>query len=218
VRLLLVALVSLIVVSVAAAAPGDPKKVIVPAIQAKAKAINVQRSDLPGKGWKAGPQSSKSSTPRCSTYNPNQSDLTENADVDSPEFSLPSSSSVSSSTGIFKTAAQGRTAYSRVVIPKLPGCLAEIFQKGAGGPSKVTILSAGPMASFPKLADRSNAFRIAASFKASATQKIPVFIDLVVLNRGKVDTVIFFLGIGGSFSSSFERALATRVAGRMASV
>jgi hypothetical protein len=210
--------IALVAVGVASAATSkEPKKDIVPAVQAKAKAINVRLSDLPKAGWVAKPSSSsQSSTPTCTFYNPDQSDLTENGDATSPEFTLPSSSFVSSNTSIFKTAAQGRTAYARVVQPKLPLCLAQIFQKGAGGPSKVKIVSAGPQA-FPKLAgaERSNAYRIAADFK-QGKQTIHTYLDVVVFNRAKVDSVLFFAGIGGSFNKSFEAAMAQKVATRAA--
>ena len=59
------ALAGLAFVAAAAAATGEPKKVIIPAVQAKAKAINVQRSDLPGTGWKPHVTSSSDETPRC---------------------------------------------------------------------------------------------------------------------------------------------------------
>src|SRR5438105_11999242 len=87
--LLAAGVVSLTVVAVATAAKGDPKKVIVPAVQAKAKAINVRLSDLPASGWRARKASTSTSNPRCSSYNPDQSDLTENGDAHSPEFTLP---------------------------------------------------------------------------------------------------------------------------------
>ncbi len=213
-KLAALAVVALVVAAAASAAsPRDPKKVIIPAVQAKAKAINVQRSDLTNESWKANPASTSQGNPRCSYYNPNQSDLTENGDADSPEFTLPSSSFVSSNTSIFTTATQGRTAYARVVQPKLPQCLAEIFRKGAA-PTKVTIVSAKEV-SFPKLAERSNAYRIVASFK-SGSQKIAVYLDVVVMNRGKVDAVIFFAGIGQVFNAAFERSVAARVAARTA--
>jgi hypothetical protein len=212
VKLLALALVALVAAAAASAAsPGDPKKVIIPAVQAKAKAINVQRSDLTNEKWKANPPSKSQGNPRCSYYNPNQSNLTENGDADSPEFTLPSSSFVSSNTSIFKTATQGRTAYARVVQPKLPKCLAEIFRKGAA-PTKVTIVSAKEV-SFPKLAERSNAYRIVASFK-SGSRKIAVYLDVVVMNRGKVDAVVFFAGIGQVFNDAFERSVTAKVAAR----
>jgi hypothetical protein len=191
--------------------PHAPKKALVPAVQARAKAINVKLADLPAAGWKAKAAGPDTGTPRCSDYNPDQSDLTENGNVASPQFTLPSTSFVSSSTSIFKTAAQGRTAYARVVRPKLPKCLAELFQKGAA-PARVTVVSAA-VKPFPKLAERSNAYRIAAGVRTSAGT-IPVYLDVVVMNRGKVDVVIFFAGITQAFSEPFQRSLAARVAAR----
>jgi hypothetical protein len=212
-RLVAAIAVGLVVTAAAAAATSkDPKKVIIPAVQAKAKAINIKLADLPAAGWVAKPSSSSSATPTCSFYNPDQSHLTENGDASSPQFTLPSSSFVSSSTSIFKSASQGRTAYTRVVQPKLPLCLAQIFQKGAGGKNKVAIVSAAARA-FPKLAERSNAYRIVADFKQGKT-KIRTYLDVVVMNRGKVDVVLFFAGIGGAFKDSFEQGLARTVAAR----
>lgn len=205
----------LVVAAVAVAAnPREPKKVIIPAAQARAKAINVKLSDLPPAGWTAKPAGNSGNTPRCSYYNPNQADLTENGDADSPQFTLPSASYVSSSTSIFKSAAQGRTAYTRVIQPKLPLCLAELFRKGAGAKADVKILSAAER-TFPNVAERTNAYRVAADFTVSKT-KVHTVADFVVFNRGKVDTVIFFVGIGGSFKDSFERSVAAKVAARAA--
>jgi len=198
-----------------AANPREPKQAIVPALQAKAKAINIQASDLPGTGWKAQRSSPDESNPRCSYYNPDQSDLTENGRADSPEFTLPSNSFVSSTTGIFKTATEGRTAYSRVVRPELPRCLAEIFRKGTGQPDKVKILSAGAL-TVPKLAERSNGVRIVAAFAVSSQQSIRVYLDLVTLNRGKVDVAMFFVGIGTPFKDTFVHTLAAKIAARTA--
>jgi hypothetical protein len=214
-RLGAVLVAALVAAAVAtAASPRDPKKVIIPAVQAKAKAINVQAGDLPkALGFKAKPASPDTGNPRCSYYNPDQSDLTENGDAKSPEFTLASGPFISSSASIFKTAVQGRTAYTRVVQPKLPNCLAEIFRKGAA-PTKVTIVSAKEV-SFPKLAERSNAYRIVASFK-SGSKRIPVYLDIVVMNRGKVDVVIFFAGIGDFFNGVFEHGVAAKVAARTA--
>jgi hypothetical protein len=205
------------VVGAAAAAQGDPKKVIVPAVQAQAKAINIQRSDLPGTGWTSKPPTPDDSNPRCSYYNPDQSDLTENGDADSAEFSHGQEAVVSSSTSIFASAAQGRTAYARVVRPDLPKCLAELFRKGTGQAARFTIVSVAPL-SFAKLADKTNAYRIVTDYRASTGQKVRVTFDIVVLNRGKVDVALLFLRIGGAFSASFERGIASKVAARMATV
>jgi hypothetical protein len=213
VKAVIAAAVALLAVGVAAAAnPHAPKKVIIPAVQAKVKAINIKLSDLPAAGWQVKPPQADTGTPRCSYYNPDQSDLTENGDANSPQFTLASSSFVSSNTSIFKTAAQGRTAYARVVQPKLPKCLGELFRKGSGQPQSVTIVFAAER-KFPKLAERSNAYRIAADFK-NGSGKIHVFLDVVVMNRAKVDAVLFFAGIGSAFKDSFEQSVAAKVAAR----
>jgi len=212
-RLVATLVAALALVGVAAAATAkEPKKDIIPAAQAKAKAMNVKMSDLPAAaGFKAKPASPDTGTPKCSFYNPDQSDLTENGDAKSPEFTLPSSSFVASSVSIFKTASQGRTAYSRVVQPKLPLCLAELFKKGAA-PTKVTVVSAKQRA-FPKLAERSIAYRVHASFKSNG-RAFQVYFDIVAMNRAKVDAVIFFFGLGGSYNNSFEQKVAGVVAAR----
>jgi hypothetical protein len=215
VKLVVALTVALLVATAASAAsPRDPKKVIVPAVQAKAKAINVKLSDLTAESWKAKPAGPDTGNPRCSYYNPDQSDLTENGNADSPQFTLPSNSFVSSSTSIFKSASQGRTAYARVVQPKLPQCLAEIFRKGTGQPQNVTIVSAAARA-FPKLGERSSAYRIVADFKTSGG-KVRVSLDAVLMNRGKVDAVIFFAGLGQTFKDAFEHSVAAKVAARTA--
>jgi hypothetical protein len=46
--------------------------------------------------------------------------------------------------------------------------------------------------------------------------KIPIALDVVVMNRARTDVVIFFAGIGGAFSDSFERSVASKVAARTA--
>jgi hypothetical protein len=109
---------------VALAAPAkEPKKVIKPAVQARAKRIAVQLKDLPGTGWKAVPASTDQSSPRCSYYNPDQSHLTENGDYTSPDFTKPDGTYVSSSIGIFVSAPQAKSAFGAVVRPALPRCL-----------------------------------------------------------------------------------------------
>jgi hypothetical protein len=213
VKALLSVLASLALVGAAAAAPGDPKKVILPSVQAQAKAINVQLTDLPGSGWNPQKSGSNGQTPRCSYYQPDQSDLTENGDADSPEFTLATGSFVSSSTSIFASAAQGRIAYARVVRPLLPRCLAEVFRKGTGRAAQVAIVSSAAV-SFPKVAERTNAYRIAADFHVSATQTVRVTLDVVALNRGKLDAVVFFAGIGQRFDADFERSVVGKVAAR----
>ena len=141
-------------VPVALAAKGDPQKKITRAGQANAIAAAAPRRP-PADGWQQQPRQPKQkddSSPRCSYYNPDQSDLVEIGDYDSPDFDQADGSSISSSTGVFKTVAMGKTAYARVAKPALVKCLAELFKKGAGA-AKTTILSAAPL-NFKRYGDR----------------------------------------------------------------
>src|SRR5712692_2516848 len=135
----------------ASATAREPAKAIVPAVQAKARAINLRQTDLTGAGWKTEPTetaSSNSSSFRCSYYHPDLSDLTENGDALSV-FQLPSGSLVMSSTSIFESAAQARGDYARESRPALARCLGDIWGREIGlvlrrqgHPNKVRIGSA----------------------------------------------------------------------------
>jgi hypothetical protein len=197
--------------TVALAANGAPQRKLTPADQARARGIVLKRSDL-GAGWKAEKSSGGASSPRCSFYQPDQSDLVETGHADS-SFSRGGTLLVASSVGIFKTAAQARSGYRRVVRPELPRCLGEIFAKGTGNPKAVRIVAAGPLP-FPGYPDRSNAYRVRAAFKTSSGT-LPVTLDTVLINRGRSDVVLGFIGIGSAPASSLEHSLSGKVAARL---
>jgi hypothetical protein len=196
----------------ALAAQGDPQKKLTAADQARARTVSLRLSDFSA-GWKQGPPTKQDeSNPRCSTYNPDQSDLIETGTYDSPNFSRPDGTSVSSSSGVFRTAAMAKKGYARVVVPQLPKCFAELFKKGITKPNSATILYAGPLR-FPSYGDRSNAYRIRTSVKTlSAT--VPATIDVVVLNRGRIDVGIIFVGISRPLPAVLEQSFVARVAAR----
>jgi hypothetical protein len=209
----LMVLAAAVAVPAALASNGDPQKRLTKADQAKARAIVLRRSDFPA-GWVGKPNTNTSQdNPRCSTYNPDQSDLVETGDVDSPDFTRADGSFVSSSVGIFKTAAMAKTGYARVARPELASCFGELFKKGAA-PAKVQLLHVGALP-FRRLRDRANAYRLTANVTLQGTT-IPVAIDIVTFNRGRVDAAMIFLGIRGPLQSSFEQSLAARVAARAA--
>ena len=208
----LIGVLAAMLVPAALAANGEPQKKLTKADQARARSAAIRLSDL-GAGWKAKPSAnSGQSNPRCSTYNPNQSDLIETGKYSSPDFTRPEGTFVSSSAGVFKTAKMARKGYARVAVPALPGCFAEIFRKGTGNPSAVKILASGSLR-FPRYGDRLNAYRLVATYTVQG-QAVPVAIDLVLFNRGRIDVALIFVGIGSPLPTSFEQALAARVAAR----
>lgn len=201
------------VAATAAASTGkEPRKVILPAVQARAKHIAVHLDDLPGFGWKSEPSQEDRSSPHCSYYDPDQSRLTENGDYTSPDFTRADGIYVSSSVGIFVSAGQARTAYSLVVRPELPRCLGEVVAK-SGKPGRITVQSAGKLA-FPGYGDRSAAFRVAFLVK-TATTPVAATIDLIAINKGTVDAAVFFGSAGAPVPPKFERKIVGAVAARM---
>ena len=196
----------------ALAAQGDPQKKLTKADQARARAVSLRLSDF-GAGWKQGPPSKKDeSNPRCSTYNPDQSDLIETGTYDSPDFSRPDGTSVSSSSGVFRTAAMAKKGYARVVVPQLPKCFAELFKKGITKPNSATVFFAGAL-DFPSYGDRSNAYRIRASVK-TPTATVPATIDIVVFNRGRIDVAIIFVAISQPLPAALEQSVVAKLAAR----
>jgi hypothetical protein len=202
-----------LLVPVALAADGKPKKEFTKGGQARARAAALTAADV-GPAWKpVRSASDDQSNPRCSYYDPDQSDLVEIGRYDSPDFTRADGSFVSSSTGVFKTARMAQSGFARVAVPAIARCFAELFRKAIAKPNVATILSTGPLA-FPRFGDRSAAFRINATLKVpSAT--VPFAVDMVLFNRGQVDVGLIFLGIVKPLQASFERALVARVAARV---
>jgi hypothetical protein len=212
-RAVIVCVSAVLVVPVALAAAGDPQKKFTKAGQAKARSVSLKLTDF-GAGWKQGPPAKKDeSNPRCSTYNPDQSDLIEIGSYDSPDFSRPDGTTVSSSSGVFKTVAMAKKAYSRVVVPQLPNCFAELFKKGITAPNSATVYSSGPLA-FPSYGSRSNAYRIKVAVK-TPSGTVPATIDLVVFNKSAIDVAIIIVAIFKPLPSAFEQSLVAHVAARV---
>ena len=190
----------------------DPKQAIKPAAQARAKRIAVHLKDLPGFGWKASPAQTDRSKPRCAYYNPDQSRLTENGDYTSPDFTRPDGLYISSSADVFVSARQAQQSFALVARPELARCLGESVVR-SGTPGHITLRSVGSLA-FPKLGDRSAAYRIVFSIK-NGNQQVPATIDLVAINEGAVDVAVFFSAAGRPVPATFERSIVKAVAARM---
>ena len=200
-----------LLVPAAQAANGDPQKRLTKADTARARTVAIRAADL-GAGWKADRSSNKDqANPRCSTYNPDQSNLVETGRYESPDFTRSDGTFVASTAGVFRTARMAKQGFSRVAAPALPGCFAELFKKGAR-PTVVTIVSTGSLA-FPKYGDRTVAYRLKAAVKTPSAN-VPVTVDIVLVNRGRIDVAMIFLGISKPLPASFERALVARVDAR----
>ncbi len=215
-RLLAVVVLAAVAAGSALATPagkGDPKKEIKPAVQARARAIAVRVTDLPGTNWNATPSQPDSFRPRCPYYRPDQSDLTVNGDFTSPDFERAADGAyVSSRVGIFVSTAQAITAYDRAVRPLLPRCLGETLGKSVTT-AKTTIHSAGPL-SLRHYGDRSAAYRVVIVL-TNGSKRLEVTVDYVAVQKGSVDIAVIFGAIGALIPASFEQKVLGRVVGRV---
>jgi hypothetical protein len=211
-RVALIGIVAAVAVPVALAANGEPQEQLTKADQAKARAASLRLGDFPA-GWSAkrSPSSPDADT-RCAKYDPDLSDLVKTGDYDSPDFTRADGSFVSVATGVFRTVRMARAGFSRVAVPSLPGCFAEVFRKGLGQQGSARVVRAGTLR-FPRVGDRTNAYRLSVSVEVQG-QTIPVTADLVLFNKGRVDVAMIFLGLVKPLPASLERSLAARVAAR----
>jgi hypothetical protein len=211
--LLTAAAAVVVLVPVAGAAGGEPRHEPTKADQARARAASLRLSDF-APGWTAARSAGSDSQPRCSNYDPDQSDLVETGKYDSPDFTRTADTSfVSVSTGVFETAAMAKRGYSRVAVPRLPQCFGELFAKGVTKPSTAKVASSGPLA-FPPAGDRTNAYRLVASVQAPSIT-VPVIADIVLFNKGRTDVAMIFVGVGKALPASFEQAAVARVLSRV---
>jgi hypothetical protein len=212
-RAAFVLLAAALCVPVALAANGEPRRKLTKAGQVRARAASLQPADF-ALGWRHSPakKNNNQSDPRCSYYNPNQSDLVEIGKYDSPDFTYDiDGSRISSTTGVFRSIRMAKTAYARVARPELARCLAELFKQGAGA-TNTTVFSAARLR-FPSYADRSDAFRIVASVKAPAA-RVRVYLDAVFVNRGAIDIAVLGIEVAGPLPAALERSLVASLAQR----
>jgi hypothetical protein len=199
--------------SALAATGGQPQKKHTAADMARAQKIVLHMGDV-GPGWVAKPAATNtgSGTPRCKNFNPDESDLVETGNADSPSFQM-SVRFVSSSVSVYKTAAQAQMSWNRVLRPELPGCLGSLVAKGAtanGVPTKV--VGSGPL-TVPRLAPRTAAFRI----RFTATSQgltLNGSVDLYLLGKSRVDAILISVSFG-SPPTADELRLARVVASRL---
>ncbi len=210
--------IALLVAAVLAgtALAGDPQQKHTAADMAKAKSIGFVRSDFPV-GWIAKPTtpSSGADSSTCKDFDPDQSDLVETGKVDSAEFTAPDGvSQVASSVGVFKTVAQAKTSWSRVVRPAMLQCLSDLITQISPKDSTVAELAKGSLA-FPKVAPRTAAYRLVASVTAKgATTSVNLYFDLVLLGSGRANVATIMFSLTKPYPAAFERKLATAIAHR----
>ena len=181
--LLLASVVGVIAAAAADARdPWDPVTKIRRGDQAKAVAVVLTQADL-GAAWTGGlrkPTSLKA--PTCPAQRPNDGDLTLTAHAESVFNNGNGGIQVNSDVEVFATAKQAKARFVRFMQPKLATCLKYDLSKSVGG-SGLTFLKVTRL-DFPKLAERTAAFRVPIAVK-SGSGTVTVDADFLFLGSGR---------------------------------
>ena len=207
-RISLAAVLALVLAGSALADHLDPQKRIRAADQARAKAMLLRQSDVPG--FRQLPSSGASAHLTCRALD--ESDLTATGDAEAPRFAL-SVSSITSSSTVYATRTDAATSWRRGTSVAGTRCLREELGRAfAGQGARVVSLR---RVSFPALAQRSAAYRLTLQGTAQG-QSITAYVDFVVLLHGRA---VAGLVVGSALvppDRPAEITLARAIAGRMA--
>jgi hypothetical protein len=209
--LLAIAVVALVVSSVAAAAavdPRAPRQAHTTADTKRAKAIVLRRSDL-ATGWKLDPP--PKSDPPC-TAGPDESKLVQTAKVD-PSFTWKDGvTSVGSDVDIFRTSAEALTDWRASTLSLVATCLLQAARHGAAKTMHVRIVSTSTLPA-PKGAERSLHYRFVFGFRTANSANL--VIDFVALGRGPVTVVLHTLTVRTALPAATLEALTGVLASRL---
>ena len=194
--LALVALLALVGSSAALAARGDPQKRILPADQARARAMLLRPADLPG--FRTSPSGGDRPTPYCRALD--ESDLTLTGDAQSPDFAT-GFIVVGSVAQVYATTADSDASWRRGTSAAGQRCLRDVLASELGR-AGVQVVSYRPL-SFPRLVEKSVAYRAVLS-----AQNVRLTVDLVALKQGRAQATLLF----GSGLTAFERLAEIRLA------
>jgi hypothetical protein len=210
--LLVLVLAVAAVAAVAAASNGQPQKKLTPAGSALAQKVALKQSDFAA-GWTSKPSSnSKSATPNCPDFKPDQSDLTEIGRFESPEFSGPGGVPfVSSEVAVFKSNGQAKASFDRILKPGLTQCMGSTLEASApkGMTFKIVSQSLTPVSG---LGDQASTGKIVIQFSASGTKGV-YDVEFHAIRKGAIDGVIFVVSVGGPYAGT--DVLAQKLVSRM---
>jgi len=201
-------LLILMLASVSLAARGDPQKKITPADQARAKAMLLRKSDF-GPAFTERQASSSQEDFYCAAIDLSDVTLTGQAKMRTFTEVLVS---VSSSAAVYESVDDANAAWRRETSAAGTKCVQGVLRREfARGGLRLLSFRKAP---FPRLAERSIAYRIAFSGQVQGVAT-PVYIDIVALQQSRGQAGLFFAAPVRPVELSERRRLAGIVAGRM---
>jgi hypothetical protein len=198
-------LLALVCAGAALAARGDPQKRIIPADQARAKAVLLRTSDF-GLGFTALPPSRKEADVYCKALD--EADLTLTGEAESPTFQG-GVEFVSSVAQVYESAADSAASWKRGTSGAGDACVREQFRRGFQ--RQGARLERFTRLAFPRLAERSIAYRLVLSSRG-----VRAYLDVVALKQGRGQAGLLFGSALTPMPKDVEVRLARIVARRMA--
>ena len=188
----------------------DPQKRLTKADNARARAMLVKRTDLPA-GFQ--PQLSGAADPHVDcAASVGESELTLTGDAEGRQFAL-GVGFVSSAAQVYESVADASASWRRSTGAAGTKCATELLRQEFAKQG-VDLVSLRKV-SFPRLAERSVAYRVTLS-AMTAQGKVPVYVDLVAMLRSRAQATVI---VGSALvppQKVEELRLARIVAGRMA--
>jgi hypothetical protein len=200
----LLALVTVLAASAAAAVNPRAEKVrLRPADVSLAKRAVLRQADV-GPDWsRVATQKRKGGQFACASFKPDFSAFTVTGQA-SASFreASPPGAQIDSTVAVFRTKAQAVGDFRLGAKPQLARCLAEelrrAFQRYPDGVEGKLLSSR--MIPAPKLGERSAAYAITARLSGNGNS-LPVFVDVIAVQRGRSIAALVFTGVGSRLPS-----------------
>ena len=208
--------IALVAVSSAAASNGDPKRAITKVDQERARSVLLRQVDL-GAGFVSRPPGPDDLPPgvRCGALS--ESDLTVTGDATSRDFQLDRPGTlltIGSTAQVYRSLREADASWSRAGRPGALTCLSDIVRKSGQRGQRVEVLSAKRLA-FPRVSQKTMAFRIVARVRSGATA-VKVYFDAILLQQGRLQAGVVFTSALQPVGATDQAALAGVVGARMA--
>lgn len=200
----------LAVLAVAAATPGVHHT---PAGIAAAHRVLLHRADL-GAGWTAGatPKSAGSLACQSPTF---VKGVVETGSAVSPTYRASSSGPfVSASAYVYSSAAGAAKFFTTIAKPQALTCLAASLTGGKATGGVIFSVAKRQVLAAPRVSASAAAFRVIGRANVQA-QRVTVYVDIVLLQRGNAITEVTFATFSAPFASSDESRIARAAAARL---
>jgi hypothetical protein len=190
--------------------PRDPREAFTAADQAWAKRIALKRSDLPGGAWRALRPPPDDGT-RCSSFDPDRSDLTLTGRAESKRFER-EPVFVASQVEIFRTAREAAIAFRRGATPQVIRCFDELI--GDFPAQWKGRLVSGRVVAAPPVGQRRFAVRLVWEVTPAGT-RARLYFDVFGWDRGRASTTVILSTFGPRPDRALELRIAKRIDSRM---